>query len=1561
METNANTQIYDKIVDRAGMIRLYERRVNGKVSVILDEHVVSLDSLINESNLSTEGRKKLFKALDKELFDTYKKLFNSSSSDLVNLFTDQASYMYQNVESIFGRVWKTERPNTRLAEEVVLKKPLYNDQTLAAGWSSVSIGERKRLEALIRKGIAEGKSITDIALDVRKGNIHNITRAQSRALVITATTSVSAQADHAIYAANEKAISGYQYVAVLDSRTTWICAARDGKIFPVGDTVHLPPAHFNCRSTTVPVFKSWSDLAELENVNQVRKKNIEALNKKQIAFYDGQTPLRESYNDWLLRQPKGVQLRHLGDYQKVDLLNTGQLTVDKFSNPEGNSIGINELRALSNSGRIAPGDSRRFANAKAKLDAMQLGISRPEDLLNSDELQQTLRDYYLLQNSELDGTLSLINYRGALIHTKKAAKQRVLTAPPLEEQMKFNPITSRYEDVRLYQPNPGVFQSARNRVVESELLKAGDKEFINNFVDSLGTYMGFNERAVITDNLRVLFTRYRSNPEPWANFKAVVQSQIKYDVMNISEAIETQIRKDSSVLKKLLDDNYIDPVLGPTQLEELHDEFIDNIRKKNDWEDNTAYKIAKQLRSTFDVVIAKKAPLVWTRLTDRELSQFYLKFAHRLSLADSPDRDGFAVALGRDLHNLANFNGNRKEWYELGMAVLESDKSQKFFQLETFGVQKKRMKSRMSGAYFGPYYDALSYNIRVTDPRIQEYAKLTRKVELGLRVSVKKETNSLVVREGYKTYFVDRGLAGWYDSRIPITSTSSFGDFPEEFVDKNLVDALNWAGKTKYKIDKDYYDFTNKLLYFEDDRGAAQKYNELNEYRKYISSRGDAYERFKAMEWLRKSDSEFSNHPFIDHRARIYDRGLISPQSGETFRPFLNTAESKKFSPEEFFDFQDQIGSFVGGLSDKLEGSYNSLTKTGRQKIALKWRAEMVKIGNHALRGKPADIRAILESPLTTAIDGEELGKFYRFAIETAKLDGYLGSDYSKKSLERLRDYDISLALEQDASSSGAQIIALTTRNKQLAELSNVIPTNYKKRLYDEIAAKTFVDPRFRALNQKLGLSEKDLRKAAKAQNMVTFYGAGERTGIMNVEGKLAKVLSKDGATLVVKAADRDVVLNEISAQIAKYERFDPETALELRQLRNNVRDVFNKGLDPGDDILEQLWFLQPQTRDLVEKMSLAYDRVVTPDDFKSIAKIMSEHLAEQVPILKDFTRYFGRLAQDYLTHAKPSNSDFDWKSIGKISLLGEKKKGYIAPDMVNRFFGLKPGEVLSENLLKRFSFWKPDSALSEVLYGVASPETRRTGGKYLKMELVLPAVPTPSNLVKGVLLQEAKVSEVELFYANKLPKSWTNVPWVNFDGKTIEQNFTQSFEERLLYRDENGKWINNILQVPQKTSLSWWEEYVNKSGKINDIADATKARTAFAVNGNHSNDAVIVKKFHLWGRANGVPTSTIHDAFFANAADMLKARNALRKIYAEALDKNVIKMTLDEMKSRGLPQHLYDKYLEEAIEIGLIPVVGKSRINGKLMRIEDILKKEDILREVPQDFSTDYGWYGVG
>lgn len=49
-------------------------------------------------------------------------------------------------------------------------------------------------------------------------------------------------------------IAAYQYSAIMDSVTSDICAGLDGKIFEKGDEP-IPPLHFNCRSTLIPITK----------------------------------------------------------------------------------------------------------------------------------------------------------------------------------------------------------------------------------------------------------------------------------------------------------------------------------------------------------------------------------------------------------------------------------------------------------------------------------------------------------------------------------------------------------------------------------------------------------------------------------------------------------------------------------------------------------------------------------------------------------------------------------------------------------------------------------------------------------------------------------------------------------------------------------------------------------------------------------------------------------------------------------------------------------------------------------------------------------------------------------------------------------------------------------------------------------------------------------------------------------------------------------------------------------------------------------------------------------
>jgi SPP1 gp7 family putative phage head morphogenesis protein len=65
-------------------------------------------------------------------------------------------------------------------------------------------------------------------------------------------------------------VAAYQYSAILDDRTSDICAGLDGKIFVAG-TQPVPPMHFNCRSLLIAITK----YEEFKPSEKVGKKDIE--------------------------------------------------------------------------------------------------------------------------------------------------------------------------------------------------------------------------------------------------------------------------------------------------------------------------------------------------------------------------------------------------------------------------------------------------------------------------------------------------------------------------------------------------------------------------------------------------------------------------------------------------------------------------------------------------------------------------------------------------------------------------------------------------------------------------------------------------------------------------------------------------------------------------------------------------------------------------------------------------------------------------------------------------------------------------------------------------------------------------------------------------------------------------------------------------------------------------------------------------------------------------------------------------------------------------------------
>ena len=86
MAINANTQIYDKALHRAAMIRLYEQRVNGKVGLVIDGHTIRLDALIKGLNLTPAGQKQFYKDMDDDLANRFADALFYARADTITLF-----------------------------------------------------------------------------------------------------------------------------------------------------------------------------------------------------------------------------------------------------------------------------------------------------------------------------------------------------------------------------------------------------------------------------------------------------------------------------------------------------------------------------------------------------------------------------------------------------------------------------------------------------------------------------------------------------------------------------------------------------------------------------------------------------------------------------------------------------------------------------------------------------------------------------------------------------------------------------------------------------------------------------------------------------------------------------------------------------------------------------------------------------------------------------------------------------------------------------------------------------------------------------------------------------------------------------------------------------------------------------------------------------------------------------------------------------------------------------------------------------------------------------------
>ena len=236
------------------------------------------------------------------------------------------------------------------AQGAVITLP--NGQIVQKAFRGIAEDQAALFGQVVRQGLLTGETTDEIAnrlkgrlrygqpgsvkeIAKKGGQATTVANNQVIALVRTSINQVANAASQQVYEANQDITKKYRYVATLDTRTSAICRALDGREFEYGKGP-TPPQHFNCRSTTVAVI----DYEELDFIPPREGKR---------AAEGGMVPANESYGQWLAKQPKARKIEALGKskvayFDRLSAKYGPKDAIAKFVRDDGSEVTLAQLR-----------------------------------------------------------------------------------------------------------------------------------------------------------------------------------------------------------------------------------------------------------------------------------------------------------------------------------------------------------------------------------------------------------------------------------------------------------------------------------------------------------------------------------------------------------------------------------------------------------------------------------------------------------------------------------------------------------------------------------------------------------------------------------------------------------------------------------------------------------------------------------------------------------------------------------------------------------------------------------------------------------------------------------------------------------------------------------------------------------------------------------------------------------------------------------------------------------------------------------------------------------------
>lgn len=321
--------LVDAIIRRQVFLERFSNGEIAKTDSILDQ-IASMTSgfLIRAENVSQEQLDAILRRIDTAIAQSMTELGETIESIVEQIAEAELGFN----DSLFRRVMDIvpQLPDFSMLQIAIYQQALTaldpdNVITLSEAIEQFAANKRRDIISRINQGLANGDSISDITRGVNE-LVSNRHKWQARSLVRTSVNHASSVARRAFNLDNSGIIGAYEWVSTLDSRTTLICAGRDGRRYNLQANIY-PPAHWGCRSTTIPILND-----ELEDgLSGVDTGNLD-------------------FDTWLRGQSASFQDEYFSQFtngkQLARLFRAGKMPTQKFRNELGKQYSLDELRAL---------------------------------------------------------------------------------------------------------------------------------------------------------------------------------------------------------------------------------------------------------------------------------------------------------------------------------------------------------------------------------------------------------------------------------------------------------------------------------------------------------------------------------------------------------------------------------------------------------------------------------------------------------------------------------------------------------------------------------------------------------------------------------------------------------------------------------------------------------------------------------------------------------------------------------------------------------------------------------------------------------------------------------------------------------------------------------------------------------------------------------------------------------------------------------------------------------------------------------------------------------------